>query len=120
MLANDFKIKIIADITCDINGSIPSTIKPTSILSPVFDYGPFTKTEEAAFSNLEKNISVMSIDNLPSEVPYDASEYFGRQFIEFILPHFFNGDERKILKNATITKDGKLTEKFNYLKSYVK
>jgi len=119
MLSPDFKMKIIADITCDINGSIPSTIKPTSILEPVFDFDPEKKTEEEAFSNIKKNISVMSIDNLPCEIPYDASEFFGRQFIEFILPHFFNHDERKILKNATITANGKLTEKFSYLKDFV-
>jgi saccharopine dehydrogenase (NAD+, L-lysine forming) len=116
----DFRIKNIADITCDIEGSVPVTVQCSTIDEPVYDFNPFSETVEPAFSDIEKNISVMAIDNLPCEVPYDASEYFGRQFIEFVLPHFFNHDERAILKNATLTKNGKLTEKFAYLEDFIK
>jgi saccharopine dehydrogenase (NAD+, L-lysine-forming) len=114
----DFNIKTIADITCDIGGSIPCTLKPTSIKDPVYDYHPQTEAVYPPFSGKD-HISIMAIDNLPSEVPYDASEYFGRQFIEQILPHFFNGDERGILGEATIAARGHLTQKFTYLQPWV-
>ena len=61
----------------------------------------------------------MAIDNLPNELPRDASLTFGNQFINHILPQFFNGDEGNILKRATITRDGLLTENFWYLQDYV-
>jgi alanine dehydrogenase len=115
----EFKIRNIADITCDIGGSIPSTVKSTTIADPVYDYDPISEQVFPEFTDTERFISVMAIDNLPCEVPYDASEYFGRQFIEYILPHLFNQDERRILSNATITRQGILTQKFNYLTDYI-
>jgi saccharopine dehydrogenase (NAD+, L-lysine forming) len=116
----DFRIRTIADITCDLDGSIPATVQISTIQEPVYDFDPFSQTVCPPFSDLEKHISVMAIDNLPCEVPYDASEYFGRQFIEHILPHFFNGDDRHILQKATLTQNGKLTETFAYLEDWIK
>ena len=115
----EFTIRNIADITCDLAGSIPATLQTSSIEDPVYDFDPFTGTLLPPFSGNEAAISVMAIDNLPCEVPYDASEYFGRQFIEYVLPHFFNHDERHILHEATLTRNGSLTARFEYLKAYV-
>jgi len=114
----DFKIKVIADITCDINGSIPATQRSTSIEDPVFDYNPFTETLERAFVN-ESNITVMAIDNLPGELPRNASNDFGDIFSHTILPHIFANDPQDVILNATIAKDGKLTNKYLYLSDYI-
>ncbi|NIK73877.1 hypothetical protein FHS56_001390 [Thermonema lapsum] len=113
-----FKIKIIADITCDIRGSVPSTIRATTIESPVYDFDPFTGKERAPFSNA-RFVTVMAVDNLPCELPLDASRLFGRQFIENVFPHFMNGDKEGVLTRATIAKDGKLTPRYAYLQDYV-
>ncbi|MFN8417273.1 MAG: NAD(P)-dependent oxidoreductase [Cytophagaceae bacterium] len=112
-----FHIRLISDITCDINGSIPSTVKPTNIYDPAYDYNPFTRDLEAPFSD-PRNITVMAIDNLPCELPRDASDDFGKQFMENVaadLIHYPYGD---LIERCAVTKDGKLTEAFSYLKRY--
>ena len=118
MHAPDFRISIIADVSCDIPGPIPSTLRASTIADPFFDFNPYTEKEEPAFSN-ERNVTVMSIDNLPGELPRDASEDFGKTLVEKVFPHFLCGDCDGVIERATILKDGKLTEKYSYLKNYL-
>jgi saccharopine dehydrogenase (NAD+, L-lysine-forming) len=114
----DFKIKVIADITCDIEGSIPSTKKPSNVAEPIYDYIPGSDSITTPLSD-EKNITVMAIDNLPCELPRDASESFGNALMQHVMPHFTNGDSQGILARATITEGGKLTPAYAYLQDYV-
>lgn len=114
----EFKIKVIADITCDIEGSIPSTLRPSTIDDPVYDYSATEGTEQLAFSN-DDNITVMAVDNLPCELPINASNDFGQQLIDNVLPHLFTGDKEDVIKRATITENGKLTEKYSYLQNFL-
>lgn len=113
-----FKVKVIADVTCDIGGSIPSTIRASKIKDPVYDFNPFTQQEELAYSN-PQNITVMAVDNLPCELPADASEAFGEQLLQWAFPALLNGDADGILERATVTKNGKLMPRFAYLQDYV-
>ncbi|QCR23854.1 NAD(P)-dependent oxidoreductase [Pontibacter sp. SGAir0037] len=113
----DFKINTIADITCDVCGSIPTTKKSASIPDPTYDYNPETGELEPAYSQ-QSNITVMAVDNLPCELPRNASRDFGRQLIDVVLPHLFNGDAEGVLERGTIAKEGKLTERYAYLKNY--
>lgn len=113
----DFNIKVVADISCDINGPIASTIKASTIADPIFGYDPKTG-EEANYKN-EGVIAVMSVDNLPSELPRDASIGFGEMFSQHVIPAFFNGDRDGILERALMTHNGKLTNRFDYLQDYV-
>lgn len=114
----DFKTKVIADITCDIEGSIPSTKKPSTIDNPLYDYNPFTENIEPAFSS-SKNITVMAVDNLPNELPRDASESFGRELIDQVLPNMLDQDKDRMIEKATITIDGKLAKRYQYLQDFV-
>ena len=118
VLSKDFKIKVIADITCDIEGSMPSTLQPCTIENPVYDYDPVEGMVDTAFSN-ENNITVMAVDNLPCELPRDASRDFGQQLIDNVIPHLLGDDKDNIIKRATISKNGKLTEQYAYLQDYV-
>ncbi len=118
MLLPDFKISIVADISCDIPGPIPSTLRASTIADPFFDYNPATGKEEKAFSS-DKNVTVMSIDNLPGELPRDSSEFFGKTLVEKVLPHFLSNDTDGIIERATILKEGKLTERYDYLKDFL-
>ncbi|WP_028871012.1 NAD(P)-dependent oxidoreductase [Psychroserpens burtonensis] len=114
----DFKINLVADVSCDIDGPVASTIKPSTIADPFYGYDPQTE-KEVAF-DAKGAITVMAVDNLPCELPKDASEGFGELFLEHVIPAFFNNDERGILKRAKITTpDGTLTERFKYLQEYV-
>jgi hypothetical protein len=119
MLAPDFSIKTIADITCDIApaASLPSTLYASTIANPVFGYDAKTNAAVAPFQ--PESIDVMSIDNLPSELPTDASEAFGEQFIKSVLPEILQAEPSDMLRRATVTTAGKLTEEFAYLQNYV-
>jgi saccharopine dehydrogenase (NAD+, L-lysine forming) len=113
----DFKINTIADITCDVDGSIPCTQRVSTIADPAYDYNPVTEELEPAYS-AEKNITVMAVDNLPCELPRNASRDFSRQLLDRVLPHLFNGDKEGVLSNATIAKNGHLCPKYQYLEDY--
>ncbi|MAB48051.1 MAG: alanine dehydrogenase [Flavobacteriaceae bacterium] len=114
----EFRINLVADVSCDIDGPVASTIRPSTIADPFYGYNPQTE-QEVAF-DAKGAITVMAVDNLPCELPKDASEGFGETFVEHVIPAFFNNDERGILKRAKITTaDGKLTERFKYLQNYV-
>lgn len=117
MLHADFRVRVIADITCDIEGSIPSTKKASTIADPIYDYDPATDKVVPALSS-DKTITVMAIDNLPCELPRSASEEFGRDLIDRVLPLLLREDQDEIIKRATITMDGSLTPHFSYLKEY--
>jgi saccharopine dehydrogenase (NAD+, L-lysine-forming) len=115
----DFKIRVIADITCDIHGSVPTTIKPTTIEDPVYDFNLMEFKALPPFSD-KSQLSVMSIDNLPNELPRDASESFGEQLMNDVLPDFFKGFDKGVIKGATIAENGDLTEKYEYLRNYLR
>jgi hypothetical protein len=113
----DFNINLVADISCDVDGPVASTLRASTIADPFYGYD--AKTEKEVAFDAKDAITVMAVDNLPCELPKDASEGFGEMFLENVIPAFFNGDERGILKRAKITEDGKLTERFSYLQAYV-
>lgn len=113
-----FKIRVIADITCDIEGSIPSTKRPSTIDDPIYDYNPSEDHIEPALTD-EGNITVMAVDNLPCELPRNASEDFGRELIDNVLPHLLGDDNEEVIKRATITENGQLTDRYAYLQNYV-
>jgi len=115
--SNDFKVKVIADITCDIKGSVPTTLRPSTIADPIYGYDRTTGEEADAYA--DNSITIMAVDNLPCEIPKDASEGFGQDLIDKIIPLFLGEDSEKILERATIAQDGKLTEYFSYLRDYV-
>ena len=117
MRSPDFKIKIIADITCDIGGSIPSTKVASTIPDPIYDFDPATDSVKPPLSD-EKFVTVMGVDNLPCELPRSASEEFGRDLLDRILQPLLVKDVDKIIERGTIAKDGAVTPGFSYLKDY--
>jgi alanine dehydrogenase len=115
--ASDCKLKVVADISCDVNGPIACTLRSSTIEKPIYGYFPLEDKEVEVFHPAA--VVVMAVDNLPCEIPKDASEGFGEQFMEHVIPAFFNGDKDGILQRAKITENGKLTERFSYLQDYV-
>jgi len=113
---NKFKnLKIIGDITCDINGSVPTTIRSTSIEKPYYSIDINSMKE----INLgHKGIAVMAVDNLPSELPQDASEEFGNSVISEILPYLIDKDDGRINRATTAT-NGKFCKSFTYLNDFI-
>jgi alanine dehydrogenase len=114
----DFRISVIADISCDINGSVPSTIRTSTISDPFYSYNPLLEAEETAFEN-PSNITVMAVDNLPGELPRDASHDFGGQLIQNTLHDLLTDKESPMIERATILKNGELTPRFSHLSNYL-
>ncbi len=113
----NFAIDVIADITCDIDGSIPCTVKSTTIEEPVFGWHSLSEKVVAPFQ--KHTVDVMAVGNLPCELPLDASTEFGTFLIHHVLPELIDNEDGFIIKRATISKNGALTETYNYLKDYV-
>ena len=111
-----FAISVIADISCDVEGSVPITYKATDIYNPTF--GVDKNSLEMTEPFLEKTIDVMAVSNLPTELPKDASEHFGNMFSKYVLPELLNSEHSDILHRATICQQGKLNTPFAYLSDY--
>jgi saccharopine dehydrogenase (NAD+, L-lysine forming) len=118
MAAPDFQIRVVADISCDImpHASVPCTIRPSTIAAPMFGFDPQTGREIPPFQ--PNGVDVMAVDNLPSELPRDASDFFGEQLIRNILPELLHDRDSEIIRRATITENGQLTSYFSYLADF--
>jgi alanine dehydrogenase len=114
----NLKLSVVADISCDIDGPIACTIRPSKIADPIYGYNPITEKEDD-FMN-PGVIAVMAVDNLPCELPLDASEDFGNELMRNVLPVLLKSDPDHIIERASETSlEGKLTEHFSYLQAYL-
>ena len=108
---------MVADISCDIDGPVATTIRASTIADPIYGYEPQSEKE---IDYKDKNaIAVMAVDNLPAELPRDASDGFGEAFLTHVIPAFFNGDKDDVLERARMTQNGKLTPRYAYLQDYI-
>ena len=117
MKDEDFKIQLIGDITCDVNGAIPCTIKSNSSDSPVYGYDTDKEILVEAFN--KKYVDVMAIDNLPNELPRDASNNFGQELVESVFDNLLDDKDSDMIVNSTIAKEGGLTKRYNYLEDFI-
>ena len=118
LVKENVRLSVVADISCDIAGPIATTLRPSTIKDPIYGYNPKLQSE---VDFMDKDaIAVMAVDNLPCELPKDASEDFGNDFIQFVLPHFFNGDPDRVIERGSETNlEGELMPGFTYLEDYV-
>jgi alanine dehydrogenase len=112
------QLSVVADISCDIAGPIACTIRPSKIVDPIFGYD--TTTQQEADWMQPGVIAVMAVDNLPCELPLDASEDFGNELIGQVFPALFGEDPTGIIERGSETDLlGNLTPNFAYLQDYV-
>ncbi len=116
MRSPEFHISVIADVSCDLKIPIPSTLRSSTIPIPFYGYNPVSECEDDPWK--QGNITVMAVDNLPGELPRDASQFFGDKLLNNILPSLLGTDDTGVVKRATIVKDGSLTERFSYLANF--
>ncbi len=117
LAGGEIPISIIADISCDIDGPIPSTIRASTIADPFYGYDPVSGKETEPFDN--GSITVMAVDNLPGELPRDASSDFGDALMQHVLPELLGLQDTGMLQRASITRAGALTKEYAYLKNYL-
>lgn len=115
---DDFNISIIADISCDVDGPIPSTLRASTTASSFYGYNRFSGEEAIPFID-KQNVTVMAVDNLPGELPREASADFGQTLIDNVFAALLSDTDEGIIERASITKEGKLTPYFAYLQDYV-
>ena len=114
-----FRIQMIGDITCDIDGSIQSTLRSSTHKEPYYDYNPQTELEEPAFSS-SRNVTVMAVDTCPNALPRETSHYFGEMLVEQVIRPMLEKEESFVLSRATILKEGRLTPRFSYLNDFAR
>ncbi len=120
------KMRMIGDITCDINGSIEITIRDGDPDNGFLTYIP--ERDEFVDGILPEGITDMVISNLPTEFPAEASEEFSNKlinYIEDILKEDFTKpfEELKLppeIKKAIICHNGRLTDRYEYLREHLK
>jgi alanine dehydrogenase len=113
----DMRIRMIGDVTCDIKGSIKSTVRPATHDDPYYDYNPMTEKDEPAFSSPD-NISVMAVDTCPNALAMDTSEYFGKMLVQHVFEPLLKGEYSEVIQRSMILKNGELTSRFAYLKDF--
>lgn len=115
----ELRISVVGDVTCDILGSVKSTLRASTHAEPFYDYNPTTAQEEPPFSSAE-NITVMAVDTLPNALAIDTSSYFGEALSKYVMEPILKGnlDSDSVIERATILKNGELTERFSYLKDF--
>lgn len=112
-----FRIRTIADITCDIGGSVPTTLRAADIANPSYDVDPLRFEERPPFSS--DGITMMAADNLPTALPRDATAEFGAALVEEVFPALLGeAEDDGRIAGATIAVDGRLTAPYAYLASY--
>ncbi|MFQ5334777.1 MAG: NAD(P)-dependent oxidoreductase [Flavobacteriales bacterium] len=116
MARSDFRIRLVADISCDIDGPIASTLRASSIREPLYGYNP-KSGEEAPFED-SSSVGVMAVDNLPCELPKEASADFGQTLLEKVMPCLLGEDRGGVIARACIAADGRLMPAFKYLEGY--
>lgn len=117
LASEEIPISLIADISCDINGPIASTIRASTIEEPVYGYDPASGRETGAFAG--GGITVMAVDNLPGELPRDASTDFGEALSSHVLPELLGIRDTGMLQRASITRDGVLSPEYAYLADFL-
>jgi alanine dehydrogenase len=117
MQSPEFRIKVIADISCDTPGPIPSTLRASTISEPFYGYNVHSQIESDPFE--PENITIMSVDNLPGEIPRDASEDFGNKLVADVIPSLLGYADYGVIERASITWNGRLTDNFGYLQGYL-
>jgi alanine dehydrogenase len=113
---DDFKPRVIADISCDVNGSVPITVRSTSISDPVLGWDIEASREAGPY--LKGGIDVMAVGNLPNELPRDASHDFGAMLLQHVVPELLERNSH-LIEKATIAENGQLGADFNYLSDYI-
>jgi alanine dehydrogenase len=116
--SSDLRLSVVADISCDIDCAIACTIRPSTIDDPIYGYNPITESEDDFMKS--GTVAVMAVDNLPCELPLDASEDFGRELLKEVFPALLNKDSDNIIERGSeTTLEGRLSDQYLYLEDYL-
>jgi len=120
------KVKVIGDITCDVDGSVECTVRSTSPDNPVFVYDPLEGDVIDGYEG--RGVVVMAVDNLPAEISLESSIFFSHSLLPLvkgIVDADYSGELEgsrlpSSIKKATIVFRGKFTPDYKYMKDFLK
>jgi alpha-aminoadipic semialdehyde synthase len=124
-MKDPFRLEFIGDLSCDIEGSIEITHKSTSPSKPTFTYNPARKKFIDGYES--EGVTVLAVDNLPAELPRDASDDFSgliRDYVYQIAAHGIDDITNHMaipgeIRHAVVTEGGRLTKNYAYLRNYI-
>ncbi|MCK5147820.1 hypothetical protein KAR48_13765 [bacterium] len=119
------RLKLIGDITCDIDGSVEPTVRATQPDNPTYVYDPFDDTHTDGFEG--RGVVILPVDNFPCELPRESSMHFADglfPYIEEIAKACYTKPLEELgfsnpIKHSTLLHRGKLTPNFEYLNKYL-
>jgi len=111
------RLSVIADITCDTGGSVPINLGASTIADPVYGVDRATGARAQPYQPGPEIVDLMAVDNLPAELPRDASQYFGDHLAKYVIPELLQPTS-DLLHRATMCSGGKLEAAFAYLEDY--
>lgn len=110
------RIDVVGDVTCDILGSVETTVRPSTHDAPFYGIDRITGKEMDA--RAYRTIGVMAVDTLPNAIPVEASTDFGEKLMEHVFPALMSNDVDSVIERATLISRGELTAPFSYLKHF--
>ena len=122
---NPPRLRVIGDISCDVEGAVECTLHATNPGEPVYVYDPI---EQKAMRGIKgRGVVVMAIDNLPAELSLESSLFFSDALLPFvpaIAMADFSGDFKDCdlpypIKKAVILYKGEFTPEYEYMKEYI-
>ena len=120
------RLRIIGDISCDIEGGVECTLMATDSMDPVFIYDPVADAALRGFDG--RGPAIMAVDNLPAEISLDSSIFFSqalKPFVPTIARADYNGPFEGCglpapIRRATILWRGEFTPPYEYMKEYLR
>lgn len=121
----NWRLRVIGDITCDVEGAIECTLKSSNPHNPVYVYDPI---DEKVTDGVKGNGPViMAVDILPTELPHEASIFFSgilKGFVPSIAQADFTTDFDSCglpphIKRAVIVYKGELTPDYRYIEQFL-
>jgi alpha-aminoadipic semialdehyde synthase len=115
------RLRVVGDITCDINGSLECTVQATDSENPVYVYDPAADKAIPGFEG--RGPAVLAVYNLPAELPLESSTYFSgrlKDYVPDLAAARFDGPFAEcglptVLRRAVILYRGELTPDYAYL-----
>ena len=120
------KLKVIGDISCDVEGAIEATVRSTEPDEPVFVFEPLTGKAPAGVEG--NGPVIMAVDNLPCELPAESSIEFSTALQDYV-PAIVTADYTvpfaecalpPAIKRAVIVYQGELTPEYRYLEQFLR
>jgi len=126
ILSSHLTLKVIGDISCDIDGGVEITHMATKPDNPNFTYLPLEDRFEPGIR--QNGVTVMAVDNLPCEFSLESSKGFSsvlKNFVPDMVSENFNRDFEKLslpdpIRKALVLHKGEFPPSYRYMKEYLK